>query len=192
MIEDVLNAVLARAEAFAGDVVKNYQVIPGTVDLDAELAKRTHKLPAIFAAFLTGQAQDSEQLRLESEIAVLFVWNSPKEQTRRSTLLPILQAVIPSLHYYTVPGIGTLKVKSANAMYSPQLDEKGLTLFTATLSCPVPMPVPADPAANIAALVSMTGSWLVDAPVPDGAAPPLDADATTMISEVQLPQPEED
>jgi hypothetical protein len=189
-ISAALDAIVARVEAAVsvGEPVLNVSVLPGTLDLDTELSKRSHRIPGIFVSFMSGdQFEDDQFARLTAQIGLLFVWRSPKEPTRRASVTPVMEVVLPLLHNWRVPDCGTMTLKSVNAMYSEKLDEVGLTLFVATFALPIPLPAPADPQAAIANLVTIHGDWMVDDPNSlAGTTLPM-ADGTQTTTTTALP-----
>jgi phage gp37-like protein len=170
MIEAVQNAILARARSYLGAKVANYEALPASLDMDAQLSERVHATPCVFVAFMGGPALADDTTRIDATFAVLLLTDSPSERHRRLDAIPALEILVPALDLFWVPDVGTLRLVEVSNLYSDKLDAKGLTLFSVACKIPLPFALPTDNAADrLAPFETFHADWT---PVPPDAPHP--------------------
>ncbi len=189
----VQSAILARAEEVLGANL-HYEALPASGDLDAQLATRYRRLPAVFVTFLGGDQIPATGVLLDANFVVLVMTGGVREADRRDGnarspgAIPILERLIPALHAFEVPGIGGLTLVSVANLFAPAFDEKGLTLYSAAYRIRLPLELTDDPAWQLAPLETIHADWVADAPVDPSAALPLADGNATASDTVTLPQ----
>jgi len=186
----VQDAIIARAKQVLGAAI-HYEALPATADLDAQLAARAKRFPAVFVAFLGGPAIGGDTVLLDAEFAMLVVTMGASEATRREGkqgAVTILERLVPALHGHIVADIGSLSLASVTNLFAPALDEKGLSLYAASYRIKLPMELDADPANNLAPLTTIHADWQLARPVDPAAPLPLPAGAADAVDVVSFPQ----
>lgn len=181
MISQVQDAMLARAKQVLGTSIY-YEALPATADLDAQLAARSKRLPAVFVAFLGGPMIGGTEVLIDAEFAALVVTEGSSEILRRGGKLgaiPVLEQLVPALHAYVIAGIGSLTLASVTNLFAQALDEKGLSLYAASYRIKLPMAVNDDPTWNLSPFVTLQGSFSSEGDESDAG----------VSSTVTLPQP---
>lgn len=190
-VRAVEEAISRRARAVLGHAV-HVDVVPGSLDLDAQLGSRLRRLPAVFVAFMGGQQRATNGVMLDADFVVLVVTGGVAETSRRESegvgAIPILERLLPALHGHRIDGVGSLVLRSVANLFAPDLDTRGITIYSAAYTVPVPMEMTDDPAwtatigapapvdgrgAPLPGLETIHGDWSVPGAVAPTADLPL-------------------
>lgn len=186
-VSAVQDAILARAAQVLG-AVAHYEALPASLDIEGQLGARLQKLPAVFVAFMGGAQTEATGVVVDADFVVLMVTGSASEAVRRAGkigAIPILERLVPALHGLRVDGAGSLNFQSVANLFSPALDAKGITIYSAAYRIRLPLTLIDDPAWSLAALETLHADWVTDAPVDPDATLPLPS--ATAADTVTLP-----
>jgi phage gp37-like protein len=201
MIKQVEDAMLGALRAALGDgsakpVVKFFDTVPAQLD-DAELQRRIRQAPGCFVSFIAGTPRGGQALIIDASFGVYVMTQSDSEADRRrgskvqAGAYVVLLLVASVLHNFKVPGIGTLLAESVSNLFAEALDEQGVALYAVIFK--IPLSVPANRPADIAAFITSYADFLFDKPAPDALLPlpapgTNDANASDMAGQNTLPQ----
>lgn len=193
-IAAVETAILSRARAVLGSAVVQYDTAPASIEIEAQLAARLKRLPAVLVAFLGGSQRDSTAVLLDASFAVVVLTASTSEKerregsARRAGAIVLLEALLPALHAYVVPGIGSLTLGAVSNLFSPAFDERGITAYSATFAIRLPM-LPPDPA-DLMPFLTLHGDFKFQGSADPAAPLPLPPDTSDAVEVVTYPPPE--
>lgn len=201
MIQLVEDTIIARLEKAIGSksaqpLLRTVASLPAQLD-DAELDRRIRTAPGCYVAFLGGHVRAAQPPILDASWAVYVITQSDIEADRRrgskaqAGAYVIVLLVVAILHMSRVEGVGTLMASEVNNLFAEKLDELGVALYAVTFT--IPISVPAQTPADIAAFVTAHADWLFapHAPAPGQPIPlpaPGQAGGADMTDTDTLPQ----
>lgn len=150
-VEDVL---IAECKAALGSKVRGVESLPGDWD-DEMLNRLVRAVPGVFVVFGGGPRRGAPG-EIEASINARFTvitatGHASGEAARRRGdrqqvgAYELLSVLVPRLHGFTVPNVGTLALDDVGNLYSGVIDTKGLAVYTATFSVPLKFELVADP-----------------------------------------------
>lgn len=145
-IKQIEDHLVTRIKTHFGSVLKAVDTLP--TDFDANEFERVLRLaPGVFISFGFGPAmKDSaiQRVTIASRWTIIAVsGNAGGEKQRRHGSLveigayEIMERLIPLLHDYVVPDVGTLSLMDADNLFSGELDKKGVSMYAAVFTLPM-------------------------------------------------------
>ena len=150
VIADTEDTVIAAASAALGPHVRECASLPGA--WSAELLHRLfQQAPAVYIAWLGGQARQTNYPAINARLDVLIVTkNARGEKARRRGdasrigAYDILETLVPTLHGLATPG-GSLEVQAVNNVFNEATFATGATVYAIQCQAPCAFPRTADP-----------------------------------------------
>lgn len=140
------DAIIAKAKALLGDVVRQVESLPG--DWDDQMFKRLlAAVPGVFVVF-SGGARSSgagqQEAAIEGRWTVLTATgHASGEQARRHGdamevgAYHLVQVLAAGLHGFTVPGVGSMSLLDVANLYTGTVEAQGLAVYALTFSLPM-------------------------------------------------------
>lgn len=194
MIAAAEDAIVARIKKIAGDGLRACESLPANFDV-AEVRAHNRLAPAVYVAFLGGEAIEENELTLNAEFAVFVLTSGGNELQRRRGAAPaqgtgayaLMMLILPLLHAYKLPKIGSLTCTGVHNLFSDALDGLGISLYSATFKVPLVLDASDDPEGDLADFLKFHADYLVPPhQAPQPLALPLEAPDAS--DDVILPQ----
>jgi hypothetical protein len=178
MIDAAEDALVARIKAISGDGLRACESLPANFDV-AEVHARNRLAPAVYVAFLGGTPIAENELVLDAEFAVFVLTAGANERQRRRGAAPaqgsgayqLMMLILPLLHGYALPEIGTLTCTGVQNLFSDELDKLGISLYGATFKVPLVIEAGDDPEGRIADFLTFHADYVLPAHDPGRVAP---------------------
>jgi len=201
MIAEIENAIIGRIKELSGNTLDTVETVPANFDI-AEISARPRRAPAVYVAFLGGTPRSNDDLVVDGNFALYVLQEVGNEEQRRRGVTKIvdgepvriggaysvLELIVPEIHNMTVPEAGSLGCTGIYNLFSDELDRKGVSLYSATFS--IPMPLPRRTSEDVAGIfATFHADWTPQpGPVPAEGPIPLEDGVPIASDHVTLPQ----
>jgi len=140
------DAIIGKAKALLGDIVRQVESLPG--DWDDQMFKRLlAAVPGVFVIFSGGARSNGagqQEAAIEARWTVLTATgHASGEQARRHGdamevgAYHLVQLLAAGLHGFTVPGVGTMALLDVQNLFTGAVDAQGLAVYALTFSLPM-------------------------------------------------------
>ncbi len=141
-IQLVEDAILEKVTNTLPGVLNDSGSLPGNWSLDL-LKRLLQKSPAVYVSFLGGnQTNQSDLAIINAKFDVYIVSKGADEETRRRGNdrviggYEMIERLAPLLNGLTIPGIGSLELKSVKNMFAGAMLDIGGTVYALTFELP--------------------------------------------------------
>lgn len=142
VISSVEDAILGVVNTTLPGVLRDTGSLPGAWSVEL-LKLLLQKAPGVFVAFNGGDMENSASAFLvNARFDVYVVTKEPTELTRRRGsggvigAYDIIEALMPALNGYLIPGTGSLRAKSITNLFANILIELGGTVYAMQFTLP--------------------------------------------------------
>jgi phage gp37-like protein len=194
-IEDAIVAKVRAATTIGGQsLIRACESLPTNLT-EQELLKRLRNAPAIYVAFLGGQALPENEAAIDGEYVLYFLTRNAGGEKQRRTGDPtaagaydLMQYVVPAVQGLVVPDVGSLSLKSIANLFAESLDAQGLSLYSAAYTIPMVFATPDPNGGNVAPFERFHADWVLAPGQTYTGDLPAAADAVAAQDDVTLPQ----
>ncbi len=141
-IQQVEDEILTKVTGTLPGVLKASGTLPGNWSLDL-LKRLLQKSPAVYVTFLGGnQNSQSDLAMIGAKFDVYIVSKGADEETRRRGNTRVIggyemiERLAPVLNGLTIPGIGSLELKSVKNLFAGAMLDIGGTVYALTFELP--------------------------------------------------------
>lgn len=139
-------AIIGKAKALLGDIVRQVDSLPG--DWDDQMFKRLlAAVPGVFVIFSGGARSNGagqQEAAIEARWTVLTATgHASGEQARRHGdalevgAYHLVQLLAAGLHGFTIRGVGTMALLDVQNLFTGAVDAQGLAVYALTFSLPM-------------------------------------------------------
>lgn len=171
MLAAIEDAIIERCASLVGEHVRAIESLPGSWS-DDTLRAALRRVPGIYVAWSGGPAMSGGRAGINGRYAVYVVTGqaSGERARRRGTsreigAYEVLERIVPGLHGYTVPDVGSLQLERVDNLYSDRADQQGIVIYGAVFSLAKMMFPPVFDAGDLADFVTFHATHQQ----PDGA-----------------------